>query len=191
VPSTKPKVRSFESAADFRRWLTKNRSKSDGVWLRIFKKDSGIATVSYAQALDEALCFGWIDGQKDSYDESSWLQRFCPRRAKSKWSKINQSHAERLIKSKKMTAPGLQAILAAKKDGRWKAAYDSPVNSSLPRDFIQALNENEKAKSFFKTLNRTNVYAITYRIQTAKKPETRQRWIKRVVEMLERGETFH
>lgn len=164
---------------------------NDGIWIRHFKKDTGIETVTYAQALDESLCYGWIDGQSKSYDSTSWLQRYCPRRPKSKWSKINRGHVERLVREKKMTAAGLSAVEAAKSDGRWDAAYDSPSNSVLPDDFVRALAKNKKAKQFFDTLSRANVYAITYRIQTAKKPETKQRWIDRIIAMLEEGKRFH
>lgn len=184
-------TQSFKSAGDFRKWLAKNHTKQEGIWVRHFKRNSGKVTVTYAQALDEALCYGWIDAQKKAFDESSWLQRYCPRRAKSKWSKINKDHALRLIKTKKMAAPGLKAIAAAKKDGRWAEAYDSPSNASLPDDFARALKANSKANAFFKTLNRANVYSIQYRLQTSKKPETRQEWIDRIIKMLENGEKFH
>lgn len=150
-----------------------------------------MASVNYAQALDEALCYGWIDAQKKSHDEVSWLQRFCPRRPKSKWSKINRDHVRRLTRAKKMTPFGLQAVAQAKKDGRWTDAYDSQANSVIPIEFARALRKNKKAKAFFETLSRANVYAITYRIQTAKKPETKQRWISRIVEMLQNGKAFH
>jgi uncharacterized protein YdeI (YjbR/CyaY-like superfamily) len=181
----------FKSAADFRRWLAAGHQTVDGIWLRIFKKDSGQKTVTYAEALDEALCFGWIDGQKKSYDEHSFLQKFTPRRARSGWSKINTQHAERLIKAGKMTPAGLAAIEAAKADGRWHAAYDSPRNAAPPQDFLDALEKNKKAKAFFETLNRANLYAIVYRLQTAKKPETRARRLQNILAMLNRGEKFH
>ena len=185
------KILPFKTAADFRKWLAKNFAGSEGIWLRLFKKDSGVPSLNYAQALDEALCYGWIDAQKKSFDDQSWIQRFCPRRAQSKWSKINRDHVERLIKAKKMRAPGLAAVRAAKADGRWDAAYDSPSNSSLPKELEAALKKNKKAREFFATLNRANVYAITYRIQTAKKIETRQRWVERIIKMLEQKKKFH
>jgi uncharacterized protein YdeI (YjbR/CyaY-like superfamily) len=183
--------RSFRSAPAFRRWLAHNHAKADELWLRIFKKHSGETTVNYAEALEEALCFGWIDGQKKPCDEVSWLQRFCPRGPKSKWSKINTKRAEYLIEQKRMTRAGLQKIERAKEDGRWKAAYDSPSNTVLPAEFLRALKTNAAAYAFYQTLNSANVYAIAYRLQTAKKPETKQRWIQRVLLMLERGERFH
>ena len=181
----------FRSSSEFRKWLGANHRQCGGIWLRIFKKDSGEPTVTYLEALDEALCFGWIDGQKQSYDDSSWLQRFCPRRPKSGWSKINTQHAERLIRAGRMKAAGQTEIDAAKKDGRWTAAYDSPSNATFPEDFLAALHKNKKAKTFFDSLNKANRYAISYRLQTAKKPETRQKRMKTILAMLERGEAFH
>ncbi|HEU5124227.1 MAG TPA: YdeI/OmpD-associated family protein [Verrucomicrobiae bacterium] len=181
----------FKSSAEFRSWLEENHADSDGVWLRIYKKDSGEKSITYAEALDQALCFGWIDGQKKAFDEISWIQKFTPRRAKSGWSKLNTEHAERLIKAGQMTRAGLEAVEAAKLDGRWKAAYDSPRNAAPPEDFLQALGKDNKAKAFFETLNRANIYAIVYRLQTAKKPETREKRMKMILEMLARGEKFH
>lgn len=181
----------FKSSLDFRDWLEKNHADTNGIWLRIFKKDAGKTSVTYAEALDQALCFGWIDGQKQPDDESSWLQKFTPRRAKSGWSKLNTQHAERLIKSGQMTPAGLKAVEAAKADGRWHTAYDSPRNAAPPEDFLKLLGKDKKAKAFFATLNKSNVYAIVYRLQTAKKPETRERRMKMILEMLARGEKFH
>jgi uncharacterized protein YdeI (YjbR/CyaY-like superfamily) len=181
----------FRSSSEFRRWLAANHRQSDGIWLRIFKKDSGETSLTYAEALDEALCFGWIDGQKQRHDEFSWRQRFTPRRPKSSWSKINTQHVERLIQSGRMKVPGLAQIDAAKKDGRWAAAYDSPSNATFPEDFLAALRKSKKAKAFFESLNKANRYAIAYRLQTAKKPETRQRRMENILAMLARGEAFH
>ena len=129
-------ILSSKSSRDFRTWLAENHDRSDGIWLRIFKKDSGLDTVTYAEALDQALCFGWIDGQKKPYDADSWLQKFTPRRAKSGWSKINTQHAARLIESGEMTSAGLKEIDAAKADGRWNAAYDSFANAAVPEDLV-------------------------------------------------------
>jgi uncharacterized protein YdeI (YjbR/CyaY-like superfamily) len=185
------KILSFKSASEFRGWLEKNHAACDGIWLRIAKKDSGTPSISYAEALDQALCHGWIDGQKQSHDAESWLQKFTPRRAKSGWSKVNTQHAERLIQAGHMTAAGHAAIAAAKTDGRWQAAYDSPRNAAPPEDFLKALAKDKKAKSFFETLNRANVYAIVYRLQTAKKPETREKRMKLILDMMARGEKFH
>jgi uncharacterized protein YdeI (YjbR/CyaY-like superfamily) len=182
---------SFRSPAAFRKWLAANHGKSDGIWIRIFKKNSDTASISYAEALDEALCFGWIDGQKQKHDDASWLQKFTKRRVKSGWSRINTGHAERLIKTGRMKAPGQVEVDAAKKDGRWKAAYDSPSRSSIPDDFQAALSKDPKAKAFFDSLNKANLYAISYRLQTAKKAETRQRRMELILAMLARGEAFH
>jgi uncharacterized protein YdeI (YjbR/CyaY-like superfamily) len=181
----------FKSAVDFRNWLEKNYATSDGIWLQIFEKDSGKISITYAEALDQALCFGWIDGQKRAYDEHSWLQKFTPRRAKSGWSKINTQHAERLIETGQITAAGLKEIESARADGRWKDAYDSPRNATPPEDFLEALNKNKTAKAFFETLNKTNIYSIVYRLQTAKKPETREKRMKMILAMLAHGEKFH
>jgi uncharacterized protein YdeI (YjbR/CyaY-like superfamily) len=182
---------SFTSPAEWDGWLAENHAKSNGVWLRIFKKDSGHATISYAEALDEALCHGWIDGQRKSHDALSWLQKFTPRRPKSLWSKINQGHVARLHKLKKMKPAGLAAVEAAKRDGRWQAAYDSPGKAAVPKDFLDQLGKNKKAKAFFETLNKTNLYSIAWRLQTARKPETRERRMNAILAMLARGEKFH
>jgi uncharacterized protein YdeI (YjbR/CyaY-like superfamily) len=181
----------FKSAADFRAWLAANHDTVDGLWLRLFKKDSGKPTITHAEAIDQALCFGWIDGQSKGYDQRSWLQRFTPRRARSSWSRINTQNVERLIKAGHMTRAGLAAVEAAKADGRWQAAYDSPGAAAPPDDFLRALARNKKALAFFKTLSRANVYAIVYRLQTAKKPQTRERRMQNILAMLRRGETFH
>jgi uncharacterized protein YdeI (YjbR/CyaY-like superfamily) len=185
------KILWFKSAAEFRSWLKRNHADTDGIWLRIFKKNSGEKSISYAEALDQALCYGWIDGQKQAHDAHSWLQKFTPRRPASGWSKINTTHVERLITSCQMASAGLKAVEAAKNDGRWQAAYDSPRNAAPPDDFLRALEKNRKAKTFFKTLNRANIYSIVYRLQTAKKPETRKRRMKMILGMLTRGEKFH
>jgi uncharacterized protein YdeI (YjbR/CyaY-like superfamily) len=191
MAANKLKIMSFASAPALRAWLAENHSRSDGILLRISKKGSGLAGVSYAQALDQALCYGWIDGQKLPGDKQSWLQTFTPRRPKSGWSKKNTEHAERLIKSGEMTAAGHKEIDAAKSDGRWQAAYDSFGSASIPEDFLKELAGNKKAKAFFATLNKTNLYSIAYRLQTAKKPETRQKRMQAIIEKLERGEKFH
>jgi uncharacterized protein YdeI (YjbR/CyaY-like superfamily) len=189
--SVSMEIRSFQSSVDFRKWLLKNHDKSSGIWLRIAKVDAGIMTVTYAEALDEALCFGWIDGQKKSGDSRFWLQRFTPRKPNSQWSKKNTEHAERLMKAKKMAPSGLREIGAAKSDGRWKAAYDSFGTAVVPQDFLKELAKNKKAKAFFETLNKTNLYSISYRLQTAKKAETRANRIKAIIKMLESGKKFH
>ncbi len=184
-------IRGFLSPADFRKWLAANHTRNEGLWLRIFKKSSGRPSITYPEALDEALCFGWIDGLKHSHDEVSWLQKFTPRRARSGWSKINTQHAERLIRAGQMQPPGQAQVEAAKNDGRWTAAYDSSIHATFPDDFLTALGKNKKAKAFFDSLSKANRYAIAYRLQTAKRPETRQRRMETILEMLRRGEAFH
>jgi uncharacterized protein YdeI (YjbR/CyaY-like superfamily) len=185
------KTISFPKASDFNKWLEKNHARSKGIWLRIFKKGSGKKSVDHASALDEALCYGWIDGQADKYDDESWLQKFTPRRSKSGWSKNNTLHAERLIKAGKMKPAGLKEVEEAKKDGRWQKAYEPQHSATLPNDFKMALDKNKKAKAFYETLNKANVYAIIYRLHSAKKPETRENRFKKFMEMLEKGEKFH
>jgi uncharacterized protein YdeI (YjbR/CyaY-like superfamily) len=186
-----PRPRSFRSSEELRAWLAKEHSRATGLLLRIYKKDSGVASVTYAEALDQALCFGWIDGQKLPLDAKSWVQKFTPRRSKSGWSKKNIAHVDRLIQASQMTPAGLKEAEAARADGRWAAAYDSPANATVPPEFVEGLARNIKAKQFFATLNRANLYAIAYRLQTAKRPETRSKRIKLIIEMLARGEKFH
>lgn len=186
-----PEFLAFSTAKSFRAWLAKNHTGSDGIWLRIFKKASGTKSVTYAEALDEALCYGWIDGQKAALDEQSWLQKFTPRRSRSNWSKVNTKHAERLIAEGRMQPAGLAQIEAAKADGRWAAAYDSSRTGVVPEDFVAALAKNPKAAEFFATLTKSRIYPIIYRLQTAKKPETRARRMAAILDMLARGETFH
>ena len=186
-----PPPRSFRSPKELRAWLAKEHTRAPGLFLRIYKKDSGIPSVTYAEALDQALCFGWIDGQKLPFDASSWIQKFTPRRAKSGWSKKNVGHVDRLIQEGQMTPAGLKEIEAAKADGRWAAAYDSPANATVPPEFVKELARNAKAKQFYATLNKANLYAIAYRLQTAKRPETRIKRMKLIIEMLARGEKFH
>jgi len=184
-------IKPFASAATWREWLAKNYAKSNGIWLRIYKKDSGKKTVSYAEALDEALCYGWIDGQKDKYDAESFLQKFTPRRPKSIWSKRNREHVARLTKAKRMVAAGQSQVDAAKKDGRWDSAYDAPSTMEVPADFLQELKKDARAYAFFKTLNRANAYAIAWRLQTAKKPETRARRMQTLLALMHQGKKLH
>jgi uncharacterized protein YdeI (YjbR/CyaY-like superfamily) len=187
----KASILSCKSSQEWRSWLEKNQSKQEGVWLRLYKKDSGIQTVTHAEALDEALCFGWIDGLGKKYDEDSWILKFTPRRPKSMWSKRNREHVARLIKEKKMTQSGLQAIRAAKKDGRWDAAYDSPKNMSVPEDFLTMLSTDKKAEAFFMSLNKANTYAIAWRLQTAKNPEMRKKRLESLFTMMKEGRKLH
>jgi uncharacterized protein YdeI (YjbR/CyaY-like superfamily) len=182
---------SFGSAKGWEDWLAKNHARSRGIWLRFFKKGSGTATITYAEALDAALCYGWIDGQALKHDEQSWLQKFTPRRPKSGWSKNNTIHAERLIEAGRMKPAGRKAIEEAKSDGRWERAYDSPGSAAPPADFLKELDKDPKAKEFFNTLEKRNTYAIIYRLQTAKTPETRARRMKKILKMLSKGKKFH
>ena len=154
------------------------------MWLKIAKKGSGIETVSYAEALEAALCYGWIDGQKASFDENYWLQRFTPRKPKSKWSKVNRQKATELIERGEMKAAGLREVERAKVDGRWEAAYDAQSTATVPDDLRRELENNDKAREFFATLDSRNRYAILYQIQDAKRPETRARRIAKYVALL-------
>ena len=181
----------FSHQEDWRVWLHENHASSTGVWLRLAKKASSLQSHSYAEALDVALCYGWIDGQKNAYDDDSWLQKFTPRGAKSVWSKINREKIEALTASGQMQPAGLRAVELAKQDGRWDAAYDSQRNATVPEDLQAALDASPQASAFFATLNSANRYAIYFRIQTAKKAETRARRIEQLVAMLERNEKLH
>lgn len=172
-------------------WLTKHHATSTAVWLKIAKRDSAKAGPSYAEALDVALCFGWIDGQKDRLDNDHWLQRFTPRKPRSKWSKINREKATELIEQGRMRAAGLTQVEQAKSDGRWDAAYEAQSVASVPNDLRRALEMNPRARAFFGTLDSRNRYAILYRIQDAKKPETRAKRIAKFVAMLSDGQRIY
>jgi uncharacterized protein YdeI (YjbR/CyaY-like superfamily) len=181
----------FNTQENWRAWLEDNHSQPQGVWLKHAKKSSGKESVSYQEALEEALCYGWIDSQKQAYDDDYYLQKFTPRGPRSVWSKINVAKVETLIKTGKMQPAGLAAINLAKQDGRWDAAYDSASANKIPEDFLAELDKNPKAKEFFGTLNKANVYAFSWRIQTAKKPETRYARIEKFIQMLNRREKLH
>jgi uncharacterized protein YdeI (YjbR/CyaY-like superfamily) len=189
LPSDLP-IRSFRDAAAWEKWLSAHVD-GKGVWLKIAKKDSGIASVTYAEALDVALCHGWIDGLKRSCDEDFFLQRFTPRRPGGLWSKINVGHVERLDAAGRMQAGGLREVEAAKADGRWEAAYSSASAMAVPDELAKALRGNRKARSFFEQLDKTNRYAVCWRVQTAKKPETRAARVEKLVAMLAKGEKIH
>lgn len=189
LPDALP-VLPFADAAAFERWLIANATGA-GLWLKIAKKDSGIASVTYAEALDVALCHGWIDGQKRGFDEAYFLQRFTPRRPKSLWSKINIGHAERLIAAGRMREGGLREIERARVDGRWEAAYDGARSMDVPPELAAALAKHRKARTFFETLDKTNRYAVCWRVQTAKRPETKAKRVETLVAMLARGEKLH
>jgi uncharacterized protein YdeI (YjbR/CyaY-like superfamily) len=184
-------VIAFASAADFRKWLTRHHADHPGIWLKIGKKVSGNPTVTYTEALDEALCFGWIDGQKKSFDATAFLQKFTKRGKRSLWSRINVDRVRRLEKEGRMTPAGLAAAAAAKADGRWAGAYHSFSTAEMPEDFLTALAGEPDAKTFFDTLNKTQRYGIFFRITTAKRAETRKKRIADFVTMLKRGEKLH
>jgi uncharacterized protein YdeI (YjbR/CyaY-like superfamily) len=177
-------VQAFATPEAWEAWLAEHHATSPGLWLKLAKKQSGIPSVTYEEALEVALCYGWIDGRKDRFDDEWWLQRFTPRRPRSKWSKINRTRALGLIESGRMQPAGLHEVEKAKADGRWEAAYDPPSKLTVPEDLEQALAQNEKARVFFAALDRTNRYAILYRVLDAKRPETRARRIAEFVAML-------
>lgn len=177
-------VKLFRNQSAWKAWLTKHCDASAGVWLRLAKKSASLRSITYREALDVALCYGWIDGQKNTFDDASWLQKFTPRGPKSIWSKINRTRAGELMKSGRMRAPGLAAIERARENGRWDSAYDSHRTAVPPPDFTAALKKSPGAAAFFRTLNSQNRYAILFRIQTVKKSATRQRRIEQFVLML-------
>jgi uncharacterized protein YdeI (YjbR/CyaY-like superfamily) len=181
----------FSTAADFERWLRKHHAKASCIWVKYAKKKSGIASINWDQAVDVALCYGWIDGQAKGLDDMYSLQRFTPRGPRSRWSKLNRERVARLIKAGRMQPTGLAEIERAKADGRWDAAYDSPATAKVPEDLAKALAKSAKARKFFDSLNATNRYAILHRLQAAKKPETRARRLEKFVAMLKNGETLH
>ncbi|WP_193164864.1 YdeI/OmpD-associated family protein [Microbulbifer hainanensis] len=181
----------FANQEGWEAWLSSNGEVVSGVWLRIAKKSAKQTTLTYAQALETAICYGWIDGKKQAEGEHYWLQRFTPRTTKSIWSKINKAKAEALISAGRMRPTGLREINRAKQDGRWEAAYSSASTSTVPYDLQEALNRNPKAKRFFDTLNRKNQYAILFRIQNAKRAETRAKKISQFIDMLNNSEKIH
>jgi uncharacterized protein YdeI (YjbR/CyaY-like superfamily) len=181
----------FDEPSAWRSWLEEHHASAPGLWLRIAKKASALRSVTYDEALDEALCWGWIDGQARSYDADSYLQRFTPRGRRSVWSRRNREHVARLVASGAMRPPGLAAVEAAQADGRWERAYDSPANAVVPEDLRAALDAAPAAATFFATLTGSNRYAILHRVQTAVRPETRARRIAKFVAMLGRGETVY
>jgi uncharacterized protein YdeI (YjbR/CyaY-like superfamily) len=184
-------IKVFKTQKAWTTWLDKNHAKSAGVWLQIAKKTGELKSVSYAEAVEAALCYGWIDGQGKGLDESAYLQKFTPRGPRSIWSKINRTKAEALIKSGRMQPAGRAAIDRAKQNGQWEAAYDSHRTAAVPADLQAALDRNSKAKAFFATLDSANRYAILFRLQTAKKPETRARRLEQFVRMLENHEKLY
>jgi uncharacterized protein YdeI (YjbR/CyaY-like superfamily) len=181
----------FASAVAFEAWLDEHHATSDGLWIRFAKKASGIPTVVYKEAVEASLRYGWIDGQVKRLDDDFYVQRFTPRRARSRWSKINCAKADALIASGAMMPAGLAEVERAKADGRWEAAYDAPSTATVPDDLRAALDRDPKVAAFFETLDSINRYAILHRLQEAKKPETRARRLEKFVAMLARGETLY
>jgi uncharacterized protein YdeI (YjbR/CyaY-like superfamily) len=181
----------FPAQTEWLRWLEQHHEASAGLWLKFAKKDSGIDSVTYVEAVEGALCYGWIDGQAASFDEQHWLQKFTPRRQRSRWSRINRDRAMVLIEQGCMQPAGLVQIELAQADGRWDAAYESPKTATVPDDLAAALASNPAAEAAFAQLNSTNRYAILYRVQDAKKPETRTRRIAQFVAMLAEGKKLH
>jgi uncharacterized protein YdeI (YjbR/CyaY-like superfamily) len=184
-------VMSLETQQDWEAWLKEHQADTKGVWLKIAKKEARMPSVSYAEALDSAICYGWIDGQKASFDDRHWLQKFTPRGARSIWSKVNCDKAEALIVEGRMQPAGLRQVELAKSDGRWERAYASQSKITIPSDFQSELDKNPVAKDFFNTLDSANRYAFLFRIQTAKKPETRSARIQKFIEMLAQHQKLH
>jgi uncharacterized protein YdeI (YjbR/CyaY-like superfamily) len=184
-------VLAFDSDADWEAWLEEHHATSDGLWVKIAKKGSGIPSVAYPEVLDTAICFGWIDGRRNALDDRYFLQRFTPRRSRSRWSKINRDKAEALIKAGRMRAAGLAEVERAKADGRWDAAYAGQSAMTMPDDLQRELDARPAAAAFFAQLSSQNRYAILYRLHDAKRPETRARRLAKFVAMLEAGETIH
>ena len=191
MPSDPLPVMTFDSTDAWDAWLAAHQADSPGLWLKIAKKGAAGRTISYSEALDVALCHGWIDGQKGRYDDEYWLQRFTPRKPASKWSKINTERVAALTASGRMRPAGLREVERARADGRWEQAYESQSRVTVPEDLARALAANERARAFFATLDSANRYAILYRIGTAKKPETRAKRIDTFVTMLSEHKKIH
>lgn len=191
MPDSDLPVIGFASQDEWETWLTEQHESSPGLWLKLVKKGAGVPGVTYAQALDVALCFGWIDGQVARFDDTHWLQRFTPRRARSKWSLINTDKAKALIEAGRMRPAGLREVNRAKADGRWAAAYAGQATIEVPPDLAEALAANPAALAFFGTITSQNRYAILFRVHDAKRPETRARRIATYVTMLADGKTIH
>ena len=181
----------FATRASWRRWLSANHTSSAGIWMELAKNGSDVKSLSYAEAIEVAICYGWIDGQKAAADEQVWLQKFTPRRRRSRWSRINRDRAEALISAGLMAPAGMAEVEHARRDGRWDAAYEGQARAEVPDDLAAALAANPDASDFFADLDSRNRYAILYRIQDAKKPETRARRIETFVEMLAKRQRIH
>jgi uncharacterized protein YdeI (YjbR/CyaY-like superfamily) len=191
VPADDPPTIAFESPAELEAWLEANHCSDRGLWIKFAKKASGIPSVTYAEALEIALSYGWIDGTRRRFDERWFVQRFTPRRARSKWSKINREKAERLIAEGRMRPAGLSEVERARADGRWDAAYDSPGNIQVPDDLRRELDSDPAAREFFESLDSTNRYAILYRLHDAKRADTRERRLRQFVAMLKERRKIH
>ena len=185
---TSKKTRAFKSPQDLHKWLERNHALQDELWIKIFKKGSGVASVTWNEVVIETLCWGWIDGVKMSLDDSAYLQRITPRKPRSAWSRKNTEHVERLIAEARMQEPGLAQVRAAKEDGRWENAYAPASEMEVPADFLAAVESRVRIKKFYETLNKTNRYAIAYGLTTAKRPDTRQRRFDKFMDMLRRKE---
>jgi uncharacterized protein YdeI (YjbR/CyaY-like superfamily) len=184
-------IHSFASDDEFAAWLAEQHDSLPGVWLKIAKKGRGIDTVTHAEALETAICFGWIDGQRRALDDDWFLQRFTPRKARSRWSRINRDKALALIESGRMHDAGLREVERAREDGRWDAVYEGQRRASIPADLQAAFDAEPRAREFYETLSSQNRYAVVYRVEEAKRPETRARRIEKFVAMLARGEQLH
>lgn len=184
-------VKFFKAKADLHKWLLKNHDKKEEIWIGFYKKNSGKVGVSNEEVLDEALCFGWIDGIRKGIDQISYCNRYTPRTSKSRWSKINTQKVQKLMKAGLMQPSGLKAVEEAKADGRWQRAYDPAKTATVPEEFLKELRKNKKALAFYKTLNKQNLYSIIFRLQNSKKQETKDRWIKTIIKKLENEEKFH
>ncbi len=191
MPAADKPILSFAEAIEFRAWLGEHHADHGGIWLRYFKKASGQPTILHAEAVDEALCWGWIDGQARPHDEVSWLVKFTPRGPRSIWSQVNVARVERLQAEGRLQPAGLAVVEAARADGRWQQAYASSSTFEMPADFLAALAKRPKARAFFEGLNKANRYAIYHRLHTAKRPETRAKRLQEFLAMLQRGEKLH
>jgi uncharacterized protein YdeI (YjbR/CyaY-like superfamily) len=184
-------VFTFKDSKEWEDWLQKNYTLNEGIWMKVAKKGSGIASIAIQDALDVALCYGWIDGLRKSYDENYYLQRYTPRRPRSLWSKVNIGKVEALIAAGRMKEPGFAEIAKAKADGRWEAAYESQKNAAVPPDFLSELEKNKKAKTTFESLNKANKYAFLWRLMTTRNPEKRSEKLQKLIQMLESGKKFY
>ena len=191
LSKTDLQIISFVSQDHFESWMEENNSLTEGIWVRFYKKNSFTKSINYDEALDVALCYGWIDGQVKKFDELSYIQKFTPRRSKSMWSNRNKEHVSRLEKENRMKPSGIREVEKAKNDGRWEKAYDSPGKMVVPDDFVLELSKNKRAFEFFEHLNKANKYTIGWRLQTAKNAETREKRFKEIIIMMDKGEKFH